>query len=175
MQAIMVTEPGGPEVLRVGEVDIPRPGPGQVLVRVLAAGVGPWDASLRRGGWGGPWPYIPGAEFAGLVEGHTGDEAAFHDGEPVYGYPGLTGCYAQYVACPAEQMAPIPAGLAGADAAAVPVDGITAEQGLTDVLGVARVEEGVQLGERVIVEGVQKARDGAVVNPSLVAASREVK
>lgn len=144
MQAIMVTEPGGPEVLRVTEVDLPRPGPGQVLVRVLAAGLGPWDASLRAGGWKGPWPYIPGAEFAGLVEGHTGDEAGFHDGEPVYGYPGLTGCYAQYVTCPAEQMAPIPAGLARTDAAAVPVDGITAEQGLTDVLGVGA-------GDRVLI------------------------
>ena len=77
MQAIMVSERGGPEVLRAGETDIPRPGRGEVLVRVLAAGVGPWDASLRRGGWSGPWPYIPGAEFAGLVEGHSGDEAGF--------------------------------------------------------------------------------------------------
>jgi NADPH:quinone reductase-like Zn-dependent oxidoreductase len=136
MQAIMVSETGGPDVLRVGETEIPRPGRGQVLVRVLAAGVGPWDAYLRSGGWSGPFPYIPGGEFAGLVEGNTGDEAGFHDGEPVYGYPGLTGCYAQYVTCPAEQMAPIPAGLAHTDAAAVPVDGLTAEQGLTDILGV---------------------------------------
>ena len=135
MQAIMVSEPGGPEVLRVGETDIPRPDRGEVLVRVLAAGVGPWDAYLRGGGWSGPWPYIPGAEFAGLVEGHSGDEAGFHDGEPVYGYPSLTGCYAQYVTCPAERLAPIPAGLARTDAAAVPVDGLTAEQGLADVLG----------------------------------------
>ena len=45
MQAIMVSEPGGPEVLRVGETDIPQPGRGEVLVRVLAAGVGPWDAA----------------------------------------------------------------------------------------------------------------------------------
>jgi NADPH:quinone reductase-like Zn-dependent oxidoreductase len=144
MQAIMVSEPGGPEVLRVGEIDIPRPGRGEVLVRVLAAGVGPWDASLRRGGWSGPWPYIPGGEFAGLVEGHSGDEAGFHDGEPVYGYPGLTGCYTQYLTCPAEQLAPIPAGLAHTDAAAVPVDGLTAEQGLTDVLGVGA-------GDRVLI------------------------
>ena len=112
MQAIMVSEPGGPEVLRVGETDIPQPGPGEVLVRVLAAGVGPWDASLRSGGWRGTCPYIPGGEFAGLVEGDTGEEAGFSDGEPVYGYPGLTGCYAQYLTCPAEQLAPIPAGLA---------------------------------------------------------------
>jgi NADPH:quinone reductase len=82
----------------------------------------------------GSYPYIPGGEFAGLVEGDTGAEAAFSDGEPVYGYPGLTGCYAQYVTCPAEQLAPIPAGLAWPDAAAVPIDGITAEQGLTDIL-----------------------------------------
>jgi NADPH:quinone reductase-like Zn-dependent oxidoreductase len=144
MQAIMVSEAGGPEVLRVAEADIPRPGRGEVLVRVLAAGVGPWDAYLRSGGWSGPWPYTPGAEFAGLVEGHTGDEAGFHDGEPVYGYPGLTGCYAQYVTCPAERLAPIPAGLASTDAAAVPVDGLTAEQGLTDVLGVGA-------GDRVLI------------------------
>ena len=144
MQAIMVSEPGGPEVLRVGETDIPRPDRGEVLVRVLAAGVGPWDAYLRGGGWSGPWPYIPGAEFAGLVEGHSGDEAGFHDGEPVYGYPSLTGCYAQYVTCPAERLAAIPAGLARTDAAAVPVDGLTAEQGLADVLGAAA-------GDRVLI------------------------
>ena len=144
MQAIMVSEPGGPEVLRVGETDIPRPDHGEVLVRVLAAGVGPWHAYLRRGGWSGTWPYIPGAEFAGLVEGHSGDEAGFHDGEPVYGYPSLTGCYAQYATCPAEQLAPIPAGLARTDAAAVPVDGLTAEQGLTEILGVGT-------GHRVLI------------------------
>ena len=136
MQAIMVSEFGGPEVLRVGDVPMPQPGPGEVLVRVLAAGVGPWDASLRRGGWTGARPYIPGGEFAGLIEGDTGADAGFDDGAPVYGYPGLTGCYAQYVTCPAEQLAPVPAGLPMVDAAAVPIDALTAEQGLTDVLAV---------------------------------------
>jgi len=136
MQAIMVSKPGGPEVLKVIETDIPQPGPGEVLVRVLAAGVGPWDAHMRSGMLPGSYPYIPGGEFAGLVEGDTGAEAAFSDGEPVYGYPGLTGCYAQYVTCPAEQLAPIPAGLAPSDAAAIPIDGLTAEQGLTDILHV---------------------------------------
>jgi len=136
MQAIMVSKPGGPEVLEVAETEIPRPGPGEVLVRVLAAGVGPWDAALRSGGMPVSYPYIPGGEFAGLVAGDTGDEAAFSDGEPVYGYPGLTGCYAEYVTCPAEQLAPIPAGLAYPDAAAVPIDGLTAEQGLSEILRV---------------------------------------
>lgn len=136
MQAILVSKTGGPEVLQVDEIEMPRPGPEEVLVRVLAAGVGPWDAQLRAGGWTGSLPYIPGAEFAGVVEGDTGDFAAFDDGAPVYGYPGLSGCYAQYVTCPAEQLAPIPAGLNAAEAAAVPVAGITAHQGLTDILGI---------------------------------------
>src|SRR5262249_52998987 len=117
MQAIMVSQFGGPEVLQVGEVPVPQPGPGDVLVRVLAAGVGPWDVSLRKGARNGPLPYVPGAEFAGFVEGDTAANAGLYDGAPVYGTPGLTGCYAQYLTCPAEQLAPVPAGLPIADAA----------------------------------------------------------
>ncbi len=136
MLTIRVHELGGPEVLRVEEVDIPTPGQDELLIRVLAAGVGPWDAHLRQGGYTGPLPYTPGGEFAGLVEGDTGAFASFDDGTPVYGYPGLTGCYAQYVTCPVEQLAPIPAALSVTDAAALPIDGLTAEQGLTDELNV---------------------------------------
>jgi NADPH:quinone reductase-like Zn-dependent oxidoreductase len=135
MRAIMVSEFGGPDVLQVGTAEMPRPGPGEVLVRVVSAGVGPWDVHLRSGSLGGSVPYVPGAEFAGTIVGDTGAEAAFEDGEPVYGYPALTSCYAEYVTCPAEQLAPIPAGLDGTDAGAVPVIGVTALQGLTDVLG----------------------------------------
>ena len=154
MQAIMVSKPGGPEVLEVVETNIPQPGPGEVLVRVLAAGVGPWDVLLRSGELqsyaraaglaAGSYPYTPGGEFAGLVEGDTGADAGFSDGEPVYGLPGLTGCYAQYLTCPAEQLAPVPAGLALSDAAAVPIDGLTAEQGLVEILHVGE-------GDRVLI------------------------
>lgn len=136
MRAITVSEHGGPEVLRPGETEIPQPGPDEVLVRVLSAGVGPWDAAMRSGQLGGQLPYVPGAEFCGVVVGHTGDEAAFEDGEPVYGYPGLTGCYAEYVTCPSEQLAPLPAGLGRIGAGAVPVDALTAQQGVQDHLGV---------------------------------------
>jgi NADPH:quinone reductase len=137
MKAIMVSEPGGPEVLRIGEAAIPEPGPDEVLVRVLSAGVGPWDAAMRSGQLpAAELPFIPGAEFAGLVVGDTGAEAAFEDGEPVYGYPGLASCYAEYVTCPSEQLAPIPSGLSAADAGAVPVDVLTAFQGLTGILGI---------------------------------------
>jgi NADPH:quinone reductase-like Zn-dependent oxidoreductase len=135
MKAIMVSEPGGPEVLRLAQAEIPAPGDGEALVRVLSAGVGPWDAALRSGRVPAPrLPFIPGAEFAGLIVGKTGDEASFEDGQPVYGYPRLTGCYAEYVTCPLEQLAPLPSGLDIAEAGAVPVDALTAEQGLTDVL-----------------------------------------
>jgi NADPH:quinone reductase-like Zn-dependent oxidoreductase len=138
MQVIAVSEFGGPEAMTVQEAPVPRPGPGEALVRVMAAGVGPWDVSLRSGGWTGSLPYVPGGEFAGYVQGDTGAEASFSDGAPVYGYPGLTGCYAQYVTCPIEQLAPIPAGLSLVDAAGVPIDALTAEQGLTDVLGIGK-------------------------------------
>jgi NADPH:quinone reductase-like Zn-dependent oxidoreductase len=144
MQAIMVSELGGPEVLHAGEADIPKPGPGEILVRVLAAGVGPWDVHYRQGEYSGPLPYIPGGEFSGVVVGDTGADAFLDDGAEVYGYPGLTGCYAQYVTCQAEQLAPIPSGLSVADAAAVPIDALTADQGLTDVLGTGP-------GDRVLI------------------------
>jgi NADPH:quinone reductase-like Zn-dependent oxidoreductase len=144
MQTMLVSEFGGPDVLRAGEAALPVPGPDEVLVRVMAAGVGPWDVTLRRGGWTGPLPYIPGGEFAGLVEGDTGADAGFDDGAPVYGYPGLTGCYAQYVTCPVEQLAPLPAGLSLTAAAGTPIDALTAHQGLTDVLSVGD-------GDRVLI------------------------
>ena len=136
MQAIMVSEFGGPGVLagRRGADAAARPG----------RGAGP--GARRRGrpvgrqppaGWlDGGLPYIPGGEFAGVIEGDTGADAGFGDGAQVYGYPGLTGCYAQYVSCPAEQLAPVPAGLPMVDAAGTPIDALTAEQGLTDVLAV---------------------------------------
>src|ERR1700748_3839800 len=85
MLAIRVNEFGGPDVLRVEEVDIPRPGQDEILVRVMAAGVGPWDVSLRQGGYPGPLPYTPGGEFAGVVVGDTGAFGSFDDGTPVYG------------------------------------------------------------------------------------------
>jgi NADPH:quinone reductase-like Zn-dependent oxidoreductase len=144
VQVITVSQFGGPEVLQLSAAEVPQPGPGEVLVRVLAAGVGPWDISLRRGGWTGPLPYVPGGEFAGQVVGDTGADAAFDDGAPVYGYPGLSGCYAQYLTCPVEQLAPIPSGLPVTDAAAVPIDALTAEQGVTDVLG-------VRAGDQVLI------------------------
>jgi NADPH:quinone reductase-like Zn-dependent oxidoreductase len=137
MKAVLVRQHGAADVLQVGEAELPKPGKDEVLVRVLAAGTGPWDCTFRSGAWTGPFPYIPGGEFAGVVVGDTGEDAALDDGTPVYGFPrfpGLSGCYAEYVTCPVEQLAPIPQGLPVTSAAATPVDALTALQGLTDIL-----------------------------------------
>lgn len=144
MRAILVKEFGDAEVMQVGEVGVPEPARDEILVKILAAGVGPWDVEQRRGGWSGPLPYIPGREFAGLVVGDTGADAGFGDGTPVYGWPGPGGCYAQYVTCDVERLAPIPAGLRVTDAAAAPVDTLTADQGITDILAVGA-------GDRVLI------------------------
>lgn len=145
MRAMMVERLGDdPEAMHLADVGLPEPAEGEALIRVQAAGVGPWDVSMRRGGWTGPVPYTAGGEFAGVIVGDTGADAAFDDGAPVYGYPGLSGCYAEYVTCPIEQLAPIPAGLSVVDAAGAPIDALTAEQGLTDVLSVAP-------GDRILI------------------------
>jgi len=71
MQRVIVDHFGGPEVLRVVQEDDPRPGPGEVRVRVLAAGVSFTDAQMRAGTYiaGGPKPpFTPGYEFVGVVE-----------------------------------------------------------------------------------------------------------
>ena len=97
MRALLVEQFGDTESLRVGELGMPEPGRDEILVRVLAAGVGPWDVEQIGGGWKGSLPYVPGAQFAGLVFGDTGSDAGFNDGVPVYGWPGPGGCCAQYV------------------------------------------------------------------------------
>jgi NADPH:quinone reductase-like Zn-dependent oxidoreductase len=141
MRALLVDQFDGAEVMRAGELGIPDPARDEVLVRVLAAGIGPWDVERRRGGWRGPLPYVPGAQFAGLVVGDTGAWAGFEDGAPVYGWPGPGGCHAQYVTCQVERMAPIPVGLRVTDAAAVPVDALTADQGIAEVLAVGAADQ----------------------------------
>ena len=70
MKAIVVHEFGGPEVLKLEDVPTPRPAAGQVLVRVRAAGVNPYDTYMRNGTYAvkPPLPYTPGSDAAGDVE-----------------------------------------------------------------------------------------------------------
>jgi NADPH:quinone reductase-like Zn-dependent oxidoreductase len=136
MRAIVVEEFGGPEVLQVRDARLPEPGPGEALMWVVSAGIGPWDVAQRRGKLGAKVPYIPGFECAGTVVGNTGAAIGWHDGEPVYGYVGFGSAYAEYVACPYERLAPLPMALELWEGGAAPVNLLTADAGIRDVLAV---------------------------------------
>lgn len=123
--AIVVTAPGGPDVLAVATVDRPVPGPGRLLVRVAAAGVNFIETYQRSGAYAVDHPFTPGAEAAGTVEAlgegvtgfSVGDRVAFAEG---------TGTYAEYALVDAERALPVPEGVDLETAAALPLQGMTA-------------------------------------------------
>lgn len=121
MQAVSIAAPGGPEVLRLEQRPVPRPGPGQVLVEVAFAGVNRPDVLQRLGRYPPPpgAPDIPGLEIAGTVA--SAGEGA---GEVLLGQPVCAlvagGGYAQYCLAEASHCLPVPAGLPLAEAAALP-------------------------------------------------------
>jgi NADPH:quinone reductase-like Zn-dependent oxidoreductase len=132
MQAIQFAEYGEPSVLTLAEIDTPTPGPGQVLVKVGAAGVNPFDAKIRRGylHWFYPvsFPFIPGADFAGEVVALGEGVGSLAVGDKVWGLtrPGFPGSYAEYAALHAQAIVKMPAGLDFAAAASVPMGALTA-------------------------------------------------
>ncbi|MFI9173614.1 NADP-dependent oxidoreductase [Streptomyces lincolnensis] len=145
MRAVRLHEYGGPEVLRYEEVPVPDPGPGEVLVRVHAAGVNPPDWYLRGGltkmpgeteSTGG-LPVIPGTDVSGVVEALAADVDDLAVGDEVFGllrFPGFGGsAYAEYVAAPASDLARKPAGLDHVHAAGAPMAGLTAWQFLVEL------------------------------------------
>ncbi|MEU9397438.1 NADP-dependent oxidoreductase [Streptomyces sp. NPDC048324] len=145
MKAVRLHEHGGPEVLRYEDAPIPAPGPGEVLVRVHAAGVNPPDWYLRGGLTEMPGergsvvslPVIPGTDVSGVVEAVAPDVEDFAPGDEVFGllrFPSFDGsAYAEYVAAPAADLAHKPAGVDHVHAAAVPMAGLTAWQFLIEV------------------------------------------
>ena len=121
MRAIMMHEAGGPEVLKLTDVPEPAAGPGQVLIRTEAIGVSYTEASLRAGGFPMPvpLPVVYGVEAAGVVtETGEGTDPALA-GRRVVVLSTAMGCYAEYVAVPADAVAEIPSGISAADAVAV--------------------------------------------------------
>ena len=107
MRAAAFNEPGPPEVLELMELPDPVPGPGEVRVRVKAAGVQPFDTGIRRG-WAPPFvkirsPQIPGNELAGVVDALGPGVDLFEVGEEVLGYRVLES-YAELVVVPADQL-----------------------------------------------------------------------
>jgi len=110
MKAILVREFGGPEVLKFEEAPTPKPGAGQVLVRIHAAGVNPYDTYMRSGTYAvkPPLPYTPGSDAAGVIDAVGEGVKKVKPGDRVYTAKTVTGAYAQYALALEEQVHPLP-------------------------------------------------------------------
>jgi NADPH2:quinone reductase len=135
VKAIRVHEFGGPEVLRLEEVPDPRPGPGQVVVRIRAAGVNPVETYVRNGmNPAQPRPYTPGADAAGTVEAVGEGVTRVEVGDRVYTAgtaKGTTyGSYAELTLCDEDQVHPLPENVSFEQGAAVNIPYATAYRAL---------------------------------------------
>ena len=136
MKAARIHSFGGPEVIVVEDVPRPVPGAGELLVRVAAAGIGPWDALIREGkSKVSPQPPLTlGSDFSGVVEEVGLHVTGFKIGDEIYGVtnPQFCGANAQYALALAKMTAHKPARLSHIEAASVPVVAVTAWQMLFD-------------------------------------------
>jgi NADPH:quinone reductase len=167
MRVIEIGRLGGPEVLSVAERAAPEPGPGQVVVRVAAAGVNYMDIYQREGvgGYRSALPFVPGGEGAGTVtavgEGVTGlvtgDEVAWVG----------PGSYAEQVVLPADRAVPVPPGLSAELAAAAILQGMTAHYLVTSTYpvqaGDVTVVHAAAGGVGLLLTQMVKRRGGVVV------------
>jgi NADPH:quinone reductase len=167
MRAVVVTEYGSPEVLRQVDIDEPHAGPGEVRIRVHAATVNPADVLLRIGDIDEALrtstlspPYRPGLEAAGVIdEIGTDTPPDLRIGQRVMAIvmpiDDSGGAYAEYVVVDADQVTAAPAGTSHAEAATLPMNGLTARQAL-DVLN-------LKPGETLAVTGAAGAVGGYVI------------
>src|SRR3954469_10619426 len=173
MQAVVIRETGGPEVLRLEEVEPPSPADGEVLIRVRAASVNPVDWKYRRGLAQKPLPAVLGNDFSGTVEASRAE--GYAEGDDVVGMA-ASGGYAQLATASASVIAKKPTGVTHEQAAAIPVAGLTAWQALFDRGGLERgrtaliagaaggvghfgVQFAKRAGARVIGTGSSRNRD----------------
>ena len=168
MRAIRVHEFGEPEVLRFEEVPTPSPVEGEVLVRIQAAGVNPYQTYVRSGNYRTlpALPYTPGVDGAGVIaEAGAGVETPA--GARVYVADSLSGTYAEYALCHAADVYPLPDPLSFAQGAALGVPYTTAYRAL--------VQRGhARRGERLLVHGASGAVGLATVQFALAAGLRVV-
>ena len=148
MKAIRVSQFGGPDVLKLEEVLTPRPDTGQVLVRVRAAGVNPYDSYMRNGTYAikPPLPYTPGSDAGGTIEAVGNGVTQVKPGDRVYTANTVTGAYAEYALALESQVHPLPAKVTFAQGAGVWVPYGTAYHAL---LQATRARS----GETVLVHG----------------------
>lgn len=124
-KAIRIERNGGPDVLQLVDLDPGAPGPGQVRIRVAAAGVNFIDIYFRTGAYPRPLPFVAGLEGAGRVEAVGPDVAAFASGDAV-AWAAVPGSYADVVLAPAAAVVRIPSGVDATLAAAAMLQGMTA-------------------------------------------------
>lgn len=150
MRAIQQEHWGGPETMRLVDIERPRPLYTEVLVKVIAAGVNPVDCFSREGRAYADvrtLPFVNGWDVAGIVEEVGYGVTRFRPGDRVYGmpwFPRAAGAYAEYVTAPSHQFARMPTGSSFTEAAALPLAALTAWQMLVDIAKVAP-------GQRVLV------------------------
>jgi len=151
MQAVVAQGYGAPEVMELTRVPRPVAAPGEVLVRVAAAGTNPVDVVSRAGlipDWFGRPPYIWGWDISGTVAAVGPGVVRYAPGDGVFGMPGfpkIAGGYAEYVVAPAHELAAKPEKASHVEAAALPLCGLTALQTLDQL--------DVSAGQRVLVNG----------------------
>ena len=126
MRAVRIHAPGGTDVLRVDTIDVPVPGKGEALVKVAFAGVNFIDVYKRTGLYPLPLPATLGEEGAGTVVAIGPDVTEVCEGDRV-AWASVNGAYAEYVVIPAARLVQIPSGLSERDAAAVMLQGMTAQ------------------------------------------------
>jgi NADPH:quinone reductase-like Zn-dependent oxidoreductase len=150
MKAWRVHAFGPPEAMILETVPRPDPGPGEALVKVHAAGVGPWDGWIRAGksALPQPLPLTLGSDLSGEVAALGSGISEFAVGDQVFGVtnPQFVGAYAEYAVASVGMLAKKPGSLSHAEAASVPVIAVTAWQGLFDQ---ARLEA----GQTVVIHG----------------------
>src|SRR5580698_7297154 len=150
MMAWRVHEFGPPDVMKFEELPRPAPAADEVLVRVEAAGVGPWDAWIRAGksALPQPLPLTLGSDLAGVVEAVGPNVASSARGDAVFGVtnPQFTGSYADYTIATAAMIARKPASISNVDATSVPVIAVTAWQALFEQAAARR-------GQSVLIHG----------------------
>jgi len=150
MLAWQVHEFGPADVMKLERVLRPDPGPGEVLVKVAAAGVGPWDAWIRAGksAVDQPLPLTPGSDLSGQIVALGAGVSGLRAGDQVYGVtnPRFVGAYAEYAVASAAMIARTPASLTGIEAASVPVVAVTAWQALFD-------HAKLEAGQTVVIHG----------------------
>ena len=150
MKAARIHRFGPPEVIAIDDLPAPTPLPHEVLVRVRAAGVGPWDALIREGKSvvNAPLPLILGSDLSGVVEAAGSASSPFQPGDEIYGVTNaqFIGAYAELALASVDRIARKPETLSFLDAASAPVVAVTALQMLFDYAK-------AQAGQSVLIHG----------------------